>query len=269
MRLWWCLSFVAVSSLAVFCVGESAATETLPWRFNLSLGYHYSSGTYGTSDTTEIAYVPLRAKAEIGRWSLQGTVPYLRISGPGGFVQGPSGPVQSKSGEFDGLGDILACGSYILPEATVWMPSVEVFGLVKFPTADRDKGLGTGKFDFGLETEFAWAIRKFTPFAAVGYRFLGSPPGTQLHDVFQGSVGGLYGVLDALDAGALLDYRQAPSSSVGERLEIVPFASWKVDRHWSVDVYTSAGLATGSPDVGVGLQIGYTLPSISSVTSRQ
>jgi hypothetical protein len=104
---------------------------------------------------------------------------------------------------------------------------------------------------------------------AVGDRFLGSPPGTPLHDVFLGSVGGMYRVLDALNAGALLDYRQAPSSSLGERLEVVPFASWKVDRHWSVDVYTSAGLAAGSPDVGVGLQIGYTLPSISSVTNRQ
>jgi hypothetical protein len=72
-----------------------------------------------------------------------------------------------------------------------------------------------------------------------------------------------------LNAGALLDYRQSPSSSVGERLEVVPFASWKVAPQWSVDVYTSAGLASGSPNVGVGLQIGYTLPGIASTANRQ
>jgi hypothetical protein len=68
---------------------RAAAARDLQARFKLSLGYHYSSGTYGTSDRTDIAYVPLIAKAEIGFWSIQATVPYLRISGPAGFVEGP------------------------------------------------------------------------------------------------------------------------------------------------------------------------------------
>jgi hypothetical protein len=226
------------------------------------LGYHYSSGKYGTPDTTEISYVPLTATAELGRWSLQGSIPYLRISGPAGFIQGPDGPIQTAGGVSEGLGDILARGSYFLPAQTYWMPFSEFIGRVKFPTASRSAGLGTGEFDVGFETELSWAVDRFTPFVSGGYRYLGSPPGTELRNVWLGSVGGLYRVLDPLNVGLLLDYREAASASSGKRLELVPFASWKLSASWSVDTYVSAGLASGSPDVGVGVQIGYTRPSL-------
>lgn len=63
-------------------------------------------------------------------------------------------------------------------------------GLIKFPTASRAAGLGTGEFDFGVESAFFWSAGKFTPYATIGYRFLGSPPGTDLDDVLLGSIGG-------------------------------------------------------------------------------
>jgi len=265
MRLLWSL---CLCSLLCLISADTAAATDYYERFHVTLGYHYSSGKYGTSDTTDIMYVPLTATAEIGRWSVQGTIPYLRITGPAGFVQGPNGPIQTTSGESDGLGDILARGSYLLPSPTTsWVPYVELIGRVKFPTASRSAGLGTGEFDVGFETELSWAVRRFTPFVNVGYRYLGSPPGFELNNVVVSSVGGLYRVLDPLNIGLSLDYRQAATSSTGERLELVPFATWKIDARWSVDTYVSAGLASGSPDVGVGLQIGYTLPSFSWTSS--
>jgi len=259
----WVWPVVAGSALAVLCTGGPAVAEPLYTRFKVSLGYHYSSGTYGTSDTTEIAYVPLVAKAEVGAWSLQGTIPYLRISGPPGLVEGPNGPVQTTSGEADGLGDVLLRGAYLVQPPRLWpqlpwLPFVDLVGLIKFPTASRSAGLGTGEFDFGLESELFWSAGKFTPFGTVGYRFLGSPPGSNLHDVFLGTVGGLYAIIESVHAGLFLDYRQAASATSGERLELVPFGSWQLDRHWSADVYASAGLATGSPDAGTGLQLAYT-----------
>src|SRR5258708_36707690 len=104
---WWLVALLCVS---VFAAAGGAAAESVAERYKVSLGYHYSSGKYGTSDTTEIAYVPLTLRAEIGRWSLQGVIPYLRISGPGGLAQGPNGPIQTTSGESDGLGDLLTRG---------------------------------------------------------------------------------------------------------------------------------------------------------------
>jgi hypothetical protein len=81
------------------------------------------------------------------------------------------------------------------------MPFIEFIGRVKFPTASRSAGLGTGEFDVGFETEFSWALRRFTPFVNVGYRYLGSPPGFELNNVVVSSVGGLYRVIDPLKSG--------------------------------------------------------------------
>lgn len=262
---------------AVLASGRGAdAVEPLPSaptavplyrRFKVSLGYHFSAGDYGSSATTTINYVPLVVTGEIDRWTLQLTIPFLRIDGPAGIIEGPNGPIETTDGESEGLGDLLARGAYLvpvryfLPEEIAWqrwVPYVDLIGLVKFPTASRSAGLGTGEFDFGLEVELTWALGRFTPFATAGVRFLGSPPDTHLSDVFVGSIGGLYRILDSLSGGLLLDYRQSPSPSTGQRLELVPFASWQFAPPWSVESYVSAGLADGSPDVGVGVQFGYT-----------
>jgi hypothetical protein len=228
-------------------------------KIKLSLGYHFSSGDYDGTESTNIHYVPLVLTGDISRWNLQLTLPYLSITGPAGLVDGPAGPVETD-GSGNGLGDILARASYLLPWRGAWpewVPYIGLVGLVKFPTASRSDGLGTGKFDFGIESELTWAIQPLTPFATLGGRFLGDLPDTELNNVFLASAGAAYRILDTLSAGMLLDYRQPSSDSSGERLEIVPFGAWKVVQPWSLEMYASAGLASGSPDVGVGIQVGY------------
>ena len=253
----------------------AAAVEPAPapvqrplyWRLKASIGYHFSSGDYTGTDTTQIQYVPLVLTADVERWRIQGTIPYLYISGPPGIIDGPNGPIQTTNGTSDGLGDLLLRGSYLLPVESllpadqpvpVWVPYVDLVGLVKFPTASRSQGLGTGEFDFGIDTDLTWSVGRFSPFLTLGYRVLGSPPGTHLSDVFDGSVGLLYRFLPTLSAGALLDYRQAPTPSTGQRFELVPYTSWTIFGPWSLDSYVSIGLSNGSPDVGVGTQLGYT-----------
>lgn len=229
--------------------------SALSYRGRLSLGYHFSTGKYGASDSTEISYVPLVARADVGNWSLAVTVPYIRISGPSVVIDG----VQTVDGEADGLGDISARTSYLLQPFYAWMPFIDLIGRIKFPTASRSDGLGTGEFDYGLEVELSKRIGPFTPFAVGGYRVLGSPPGSTLRNVAVASLGSTYSLTDSLPLGILLDYRDAASAASSTRLELVPFLAWKISPHWSIDFYTSAGLAQGSPDVGTGLQIAYSL----------
>ena len=243
-----------------------AEPPPLYWRLKASVGYHYSRGDYTGSDITTIQYVPLVLTADVDRWRAQLILPYLHIDGPPGIIDGPSGPIETD-GAAGGLGDLLLRGSYLLPlqswlpsawSGEAWVPYVDLIGLVKFPTASRADGLGTGEYDFGIETGLTWTIGHLTPFANAGYRFLGSPPGTHLDDVFTGSIGAMYQFLATLNGGLLLDYRQAPTEETGERLELVPFGSWTFIAPWSLDAYVSAGLANGSPDFGTGVQIGYT-----------
>ncbi len=271
---WRLQILLCVLSAFVFVRVDEAAAGTSPaHQLKLSLAYHFSSGDYGYSENTEIGYVPLTARLDVERWRVQATIPYLSISGPAGFVEGPAGPIATTSGTSDGLGDILVRCSYVLVRAPdpfsekgsgavsdhgSWIPGVELGGTVKFPTASESDGLGTGEFDFGLESGLWWTYGKVTPFGAVGYRFRGSPPGSHLRDVLLASVGGLYRFVDAFTAGFLIDYREASSSASDECVDVVPFATWKVTGNWSADLYVSAGLADGSPDAGVGLQLGYT-----------
>ncbi len=255
-----CLVCGASAALALVLLWPTIGLAADAPKLSVGLGYHFSSGKYGTSSTTEIGYIPLAFKLATARWALQATVPYLRISGPPGVVQGPNGVVQTVGGESDGLGDILGRASYTIWPHDQWFPWVEFIGRVKFPSASRHDGLGTGKFDYGTEIELSWNIGKLTPFVGGGYRFLGSPPGFVLSDVFVGSGGAMYHLSDSLNAGVFIDYRESPSASSGERLDLIPFVTWKLERQWSVDTYVSAGLAKGSPDVGTGMQLTYTLP---------
>lgn len=270
MAVRWLAVSCALLGLAPWFLPEAAASDAPPTsqptpvaeplyhKLKVSVGFHYSSGDYGTSDTTEIFYVPLVIRGEISRWALQATIPYIRVDGPAGIVDGPAGPIET-SGKGDGLGDIFVRGSFLLPRPFTWpswAPFVDVAGLVKFPTASRGDGLGTGEFDFGIETDLTWGFGNLTPFASFGYRFLGDPPDANLNDVFGTSAGAQYRILDTIAGGLLIDYRQASSSATDPRLELVPFASWNFVSSWSLDTYVSVGLADGSPAAGVGLQLG-------------
>lgn len=247
--------WVCGALLGLAYASAAVASEANSYNAKFSLGYHYSSGSYGGTDTTEIAYVPFLARAGFGPWSATITVPYLRISGPPVVIDG----IQTVGGESDGLGDILARASYtVLPRAE-WMPFIDLITRLKFPTASRGDGLGTGEFDYGFEVEFSQTIDRFTPFIMGGYRILGSPPDSNLRNVAVASAGGTYRALDSVNLGLFVDYREAASAQSGTRLDLVPFLSWKITSHWSVDVYATAGLADGSPDVGTGMQLGWSL----------
>ena len=250
------LCLLSLSGIAA--PGETAgAEEALHTNLKISLGYHYSTGTYGKAERTDIGYVPLTAKAEVDLWTFRLTVPYIRISGPAGVIEGPSGPIVTESGESDGLGDIVASGAYTVLPLVSWMPFVDLVGTIKFPSADENKGLGTGELDYTIETQLAQRIGRITPFATFGYRFVGAPPGTRLDDVWLASIGASYEITPPLSAGIFLNYREASSPSSRDQLDVTPFAVWKLTAHWSTTGYVLAGILDGSPDAGVGLQVGY------------
>jgi hypothetical protein len=64
--------------------------------FSASVGGDYSTGKYGTSDSTDVFYMPISASYATGRMTYRLTVPFLRVTGPGDFV--PGGLAGSGSG---------------------------------------------------------------------------------------------------------------------------------------------------------------------------
>ena len=229
--------------------------------FKVSSGFDYSSGRYGQPTTTEIWYVPNTLKYNYDEWMLKLIIPYIRITGAGGVVGGgPDGPVigvptQAIRSTESGLGDIILSGSY------TWfledLPSLELTGKIKIPTADENKGLGTGEADYTIQLDVFQSIDRLSPFATLGYRFTGDPSGIDLNDVFFASLGIGFKANNEWSGGVIGDYRQATTDFAEDSWEFVSYITWKAPLDFSVNLYGVVGFSTGSPDMGIGLQIAY------------
>ncbi len=156
-------------------------------QFSLGTGFDFSSGKYGGSTTTEILYIPVTGKYESDNLTLKLTVPYISVTGTGyvvpgvgplsmsnGTTMGMGNPVTStKSTSNSGLGDVTASVGYNVYDGDTI--SFDLFGNVKFGTADVNKGLGTGKNDYSAQLDGYYSLNSATLFATAGYKIMGRP----------------------------------------------------------------------------------------------
>jgi outer membrane putative beta-barrel porin/alpha-amylase len=242
------------------CSGTWAADGQL----SLSTGFDYSSGDYGGSTSTDILQVPVIGKYESGPWTYKLTVPYIEVTGPGNVVpgigrtsavQGKKGAPVSGTSTESGLGDITGAVTYNLFAGSASEPAIDLTGKIKLGTADRDKGLGTGENDYSAQIDAYQTFGHVTGFGTLGYSILGSSSAIPLDNVFYVTIGASYKFDDRLSGGAMLDLRQAASSTSGERRELTGFVNYKVDKVWKVQGYVLQGFADGSPDLGIGAQV--------------
>lgn len=265
--------FLTAASAAFFIAATAAGADGTWSAFKFTTGIDYTSGDYGTGTDTNILYVPFTAKYEHGPWFVGLTIPYIRIEGDSSVVGGADGTViTKKNGKTknvggntvpdvttnSGLGDIVGQvgRSFFVNHAT--LPLVDLIGKIKFPTADEDKGLGTGEFDYSIQADVSKTFGRWTPFGTLGYRYVGEPSGTDLNNIFFASLGAGYKLQEAWSAGLIMDYRQSTSDNTDDALEFTPYTTWKPHRDWALTGYGVFGATDGSPDYGGGLQVSYT-----------
>lgn len=229
-------------------------------KWKLGTGIDFSSGDYGDSEDTEILYLPADLSYAYGLWSAKVTVPWVQIKGPGTVVGAGDGGVVIGDGTAEvetesGLGDIWTSLAYSVEGIPAEWFYLDLVGKVKFPTADEDKGLGTGEFDYTLQLDFFKSMGKFSPMATVAYKIKGEPDGVDLDNVFYLSVGGDYRLNDAVNFGATLDFQEASSDSSDDAFEVFSYLGYRPAADWLLTLYGYAGLSDGSPDAGGGLQV--------------
>ena len=225
-------------------------------KLTVSTGITYLSGDYGQASATEIVYIPVTLKKTTGPWALKLTVPYLRITGPGGVLP-ELGPVGSATATGAGLGDILASATYRAYYNAKQGVLVNVTGKVKIPTADRHKGLGTGKADFYGQADVYRISGPWIPFFTLGYKVIGDTATTDFNNVAYGAMGVSYKLSDRTSVGARAYARQRTTASNDPRKELTLFASNKLTKTWKLQGYTIKGFSNASPDWGVGASVGY------------
>jgi outer membrane putative beta-barrel porin/alpha-amylase len=256
------------NSLALTFLGAAPAlAEDDPLRWALSTSFNYSEGDYGTGANTTLIYVPFTLGVRpIDRLDLSLTIPYLRQSSQnivitgGGIAPSKHGrrlvvsPArQSVSTTEDGLGDLLLKGRYLLEEKPL-VPETAPYLKIKLPTADSDRGLGTGEFDetVGVDLSKTFAQR-LTGYLTVAYTFIGSPSGTTLDNSFGWSIGTAYAVTSPLSVFAFLDGATAITPGTQDPLEVRVGAEYKLTKALKVTGSVTKGFTDGSPDWGVSV----------------
>ncbi len=78
------------------------STNAFADGFSASVGGDYSTGDYGSSESTKVFYMPFSARYETGAFTYNVTIPWLRVTGPGDII--PGGLGGSGSGSSGGTG---------------------------------------------------------------------------------------------------------------------------------------------------------------------
>lgn len=248
-------TFCATSLLAATPVAAAddlwPGTEQPGRRF--SAGMELTRGDYGLAEDTTIIYVPFSYRQSAGPWQLGVTAPWISIDGPGNVTRdlgrfGPAGASRSESG----LGDIILSATHPLATSADGSAALDFTGKLKVGTASRSKGLGTGEEDLHVQLDAYGRTGDITPFATLGYKVHGDPPGINLRDVLYLELGGWRRVGERRTAGLAWRGQERVADGVDPKSEITGFYLVRLDVEWTAQFYGLVGLADGSPDLGAG-----------------
>lgn len=234
-------------------------------KISLESGMDFNTGKYGSSQSTDVRYIPFTGKYQDKTWTLKLTVPYLQITGPESLISvlngvAPTGPTVTNSRiTRSGLGDVVLAATRYTCNGGPSGLLASLTGKVKFGTASRAKGLGSGENDFALQSELYRISELLTVFGTFGFKAYGSPVGTayRLNNGFYGSTGGIYKVDQHTDAGATLNVGQKIAAMGSHRVEAVFFAGHKIEKNWKARGYVLRGFTRSVPDWGMGATVAY------------
>lgn len=234
----------------------------------LITGYDYSSGRFNLPTSTNISYVPYAAKYETGDWTLRASSGYISFAGPRNVITDENGaPLLTdvdltteearRSRRRSGFGDVYLSASYALENPYMDDFFIDVTGQIKIPTADENKGLGTGQIDYTAKVNAAYLIGNFMPFGTIGYRFVGKTPRFDLQNSFFASIGMAYYLTFDTSIGVSYDYRESATPGFNSPKEIFSYFDVQLDDHWGINFYGVVGLNNVTTDYGLGTQLRY------------
>lgn len=224
-----------------------------PWK--LDVGLNYVTGKYGLSQDTTVWVQTTSVSYEANPWKFEATLPLVSLHGPATII-GNVGRASSTTER--GLGDVTMAATYKILQPGAKVSDFDVTGRVKLPTADQAKGLGTGQTDFDLEANYHHSFGTLTPFATLGYRFLGRSTAYPLKDGLYSTVG-VAAPLEGSDntVGAALTWRQPIVAGADHATELMAFLNHRMDAGWHATTYVLTGFTNASPDLGVGASVGF------------
>ncbi len=265
------LSMTQVSLLAVFRVlvpscayfSQSALAQDYSHiKQRVSISSYFSSGSFGEAADTDILYVPVSYSVNRGKWGAQIAVPYLQVEGVGNVLVNVGGVKRAVAGNRrernSGLGDSTLAVTYQMDQFSDTSPFIDFRLDIKIPTADRDKGLGTGEMDYSAQVDISQNYGDSVLFATLGYTFRGE---TDFYAGLEDSVYMQLGVAKPFASrwslGIFYDYREPASTFSPEIHELVPYFSYQISGRWSFTGLAAFGFTDASAGTAVLGQLNY------------
>lgn len=89
-----------------------------------------------------------------------------------------------ESANVGGIGDIKFTTKYRFLDEIKNLPVLALSLSIKTKTGNKEKSLGSGELDYGLNGIVTKEIGKFTTHLNLGYTFVGEPEGEEVNDIF-------------------------------------------------------------------------------------
>jgi hypothetical protein len=272
------LCFIGIACFRSPSPAVAGAGDT---ALSVELGVEFATGDYGTGITTDSVTVPLTIDwYPLQRLEFKVEVPFIyqsnstTTSAAGvrfrrGKAAGDHGPAGNGNGgpsttsDYDtsrsvnGLGNVSLKAGYIVLEEGATLPRIMPKVYVEFPTADKDKGLGTGEFVTGLGLEMDKWFGGWHAYLDGTYNFQGRSDEYQLKDFlsYEGGIG--YQVTDRLLTTLLMQGATELTDLSSGLLETRLKLAYRLTGRAGVQGFLAAGLTSGSPDFGAGVSMSY------------
>ncbi|MHB8847903.1 MAG: hypothetical protein ACYC43_05645 [Burkholderiales bacterium] len=252
--------------LVLFLLGALAPLPSLG-AVNWLIGNapSYFSGDFYNNVRTGIFYDANIIQAQDQNWMVSLDIPYISITNlpngaayNGGAIVGNN--IKTPTHNAAGLGDVTLASQYEVFHGRGLLPSVTPFFDVKFGTASTVNGLGTGLNDYTIGSSFQENLGWMTPFAQVGYDFVGQNQAFPLRNVWIYSAGTTVLVFGP---GQTAQNNSITALFSGSGSEVAGTPSLgEVELAWNhrltrsgtgFQMFVTKGLTNSSPNIGGGI----------------
>jgi hypothetical protein len=252
-------------TLVILSVGPGwGQTSSAPARFTFRTGFGYDQGTFGSADVSRALYAPFSLRYTASRFDIGVSSALVRIDTAGGIrlIDGVPTQTDSSAGPLQesGIGDTTIRSRFFLVNDEgrgTAKPSVTPFVKVKIPTAREERGLGTGKTDYGFGVELDKEVGPIFLFGDMGYTVVGKIPSLAFRNRPSASIGVGKQVSESVTVSSMLDWRRAIIAGNTNPAELVGVLSYRANRNVTFTPNAFVGLTNGSSDFGVGMQMSF------------
>lgn len=246
-------STLSLLLLAAAATGLAQPSQPSEQSIKLDNSLVFARGSYGLATDTDVSIALVSPTFESGDWRLQASLPYVHLKGPATVVGNTGASTVSHSAS--GLGDAsLSVFRKLAIDLHGWTTSIGA--KVKFPTADKNKGLGTGEFDESVQVDVLKSGGGITPFATFGYQFLGHSVSYPMKSGFFATTGIVSKVSTSNTLGLAANWRERTIDQGKQAIEAMVFAQHKLTESSHIQVFFMRGFTDASPDNTLGITLG-------------